>query len=575
MVKLFRFLKPFRIHVLMVLLLIFLQSMSSLYLPTLMAHIVDNGVVKGNVPYIWRVGGFMLLVAVAGVFCSVGASYMSSTAAAGFGRILRSRVFHHVEQFTLHEFDKLGTASMITRTTNDITQVQQLLNMMLRLLVMAPLMSIGGIIMAVYTDAKLSLIIVVVVPLLGLAILMIFRQGMALFRAMQTKIDRLNRVLREGLTGIRVIRSFNRIEYEKTRFDEANWDLTDTAIRVNQIMASMQPIMMLILNFSTIAIVWFGGIRISNGQMQIGSLMAFIQYAMQILFSVMMVSMMFFMVPRAAASATRINEILEIDPEITDANLVQRADQQHGVVQFDNVTFHYPGAEQPALSAASFCTRPGEVTAIIGGTGSGKSTLVNLIPRFYDVTEGTVLVDGVDVREQAQVHLREKMGYIPQQAMLFSGTIAENIRFGAAGASDADVRQAADIAQATEFIEGLHDGFNAVITQGGTNLSGGQKQRLSIARALACRPEIFIFDDSFSALDFKTDAKLREALRSVTSNATVLIVAQRVTTVMDADQIVVLDEGRVAGIGRHKELMESCEVYREIVSSQLSEEEIA
>ncbi len=578
MLKLFRTLKPYRLPILFVFLLVFLQSMSDLYLPTLMADIVDEGIVYGDIPYIWKIGGFMLAVALVGAICSIGASYLSAKVAGGFGKNLRSRVFQHVQHFSLQEFDKLGTASLITRTTNDITQMQQVLTMILRMMISAPMMCIGGIIMAVSKDAKLSLIIVVVVPVLAGAIAIIAGKGMPLFKAMQVRLDKLNRVLRENLTGIRVIRSFNRIEHEQKRFNEANFDLTQTAIKVNKIMAAMMPIMMLVMNFSTIAIVWFGGIRIKNGYMEVGDLMAFIQYAMQIMFSLIMVSVIFVMVPRASASATRINEVLDMEPQIVDpARAVSsaKAGRQRGYLEFRDVTFSYPGAEQPAIHHISFSAAPGETTAIIGGTGSGKSTLLSLIPRFYDVDSGSVLVDGQDVKALTQEELRAKIGFVPQKAVLFTGTIADNLRYGKTDATDEELRQAADIAQATEFILKMKDGFESEISQGGSNVSGGQKQRLSIARALVRKPEIYVFDDSFSALDFKTDAKLRSALKDVTADATVLLVAQRASTVMDADRIIVLDEGRIAGIGKHRELMETCDVYREIVSSQLSEEEIA
>ncbi|GIO57240.1 ABC transporter ATP-binding protein [Paenibacillus cineris] len=575
MLKLFRSLKPFWLLILFTFVLVFLQSMSDLYLPTLMSDIVDKGIIEGDIPYIWKIGSFMLAVALGGAICSIAASYLSAKVAGGFGRSMRSRVFQHVQNFSLQEFDKLGTASLITRTTNDIAQTQQVLTMMLRMMISAPMMCIGGIIMAVSKDAKLSLIIVVIVPVLAGSIALIAGMGMPLFKAMQVKLDKLNRVLRENLTGIRVIRSFNRIQHEQERFKEANHDLTSTAVRVNKIMAAMMPIMMIVMNLSTIAIVWFGGLRIRDGHMQVGDLMAFIQYAMQIMFSLIMVSMVFVMVPRASASAARINEVLSITPDIDDPLVAQSSEEGRGYLEFRDVTFSYPGAEQPALSGISFTAKPGETTAIIGGTGSGKSTLLSLIPRFYDVAEGSVLVDGVDVREMTQEELRAKIGFVPQKALLFTGTIADNIRYGKKDATDEEIREAADIAQATEFIMNMKDGFESEIAQGGNNVSGGQKQRLSIARALVRRPEIYAFDDSFSALDFKTDAKLRSALKPVTRDATVLLVAQRVSTVMDADRIIVLDEGRIAGIGTHRELMETSDVYREIVSSQLSEEEIA
>lgn len=578
MLKLFRTLKPFKLPILFVFLLVFFQSMSDLYLPTLMSDIVDKGIVNGDIPYIWKIGGFMLLVALGGAICSIGASYLSAKVAGGFGKNLRSRVFHHVQNFSLQEFDKLGTASLITRTTNDITQMQQVLTMILRMMISAPMMCIGGIIMAVSKDAKLSLVIVVVVPVLAGAIAIIAGKGIPLFKAMQVRLDKLNRVLRENLTGIRVIRSFNRIGHEQKRFNEANFDLTQTAVKVNKIMAAMMPIMMLVMNFSTIAIVYFGGIRISHGHMQVGDLMAFIQYAMQIMFSLIMVSMIFVMVPRASASATRINEVLEMEPQIFDPERTGTSapvSQQRGYLEFRDVTFSYPGAEQPAIHHISFSAAPGETTAIIGGTGSGKSTLLSLIPRFYDVDSGSVIVDGQNVKEMTQEELRAKIGFVPQKAVLFTGTIADNLRYGKTDATDEELRKAADIAQATEFITKMKDGFQSEISQGGSNVSGGQKQRLSIARALVRKPEIYVFDDSFSALDFKTDAKLRSALKEVTGDATVLLVAQRASTVMDADRIIVLDEGRIAGIGKHRELMDTCDVYREIVSSQLSEEEIA
>jgi ATP-binding cassette subfamily B protein len=558
-----------------VVILAFAQSLSNLYLPTLMADIVNNGIVKQDTGYIWRVGGLMLVVTLAGTACAVIGAFFSARVAIGFGRDLRARIFKHVEQFSLHEFDTLGTASLITRTTNDTTQVQQVLIIMLLMMISAPMMAIGGIILAIQQDATLSWLLIVVIPILLAAILLIMRNAIPLFRLIQVKLDRLNLILDEGLTGVRVIRAFDRDEAEKRRFDDANLDLTNLAIKVNRIVAFMMPVMMLVLNVTSVGILWFGSIRINNGDMQVGALIAFLQYAMQILFSLLMLSMMFIMLPRASASATRINEVLDIKPEINDAPVVKRAEDMRGYVEFDNVTFSYPGAEEPAISNISFSARPGEVTAIIGGTGSGKSTLISLIPRFYDVDSGRVLVDGVDVREMSQEHLRSKIGFVPQKAVLFSGTIADNIRYGKEDATDEEIRHAADVAQATEFISNMKDGFDSMIAQGGTNVSGGQKQRLSIARALVRRPEIYIFDDSFSALDFKTDARLRAALRRETEDATVFIVAQRVNTVMDADQIIVLDEGRIAGIGNHHQLMQSSEVYREIVSSQLSLEEIA
>ncbi|MCP1308717.1 ABC transporter ATP-binding protein [Paenibacillus tyrfis] len=575
MLKLFAYLKPYRVPIAIVLALIFLQSLSDLYLPTLMADIVDIGVVQGDTPYILRIGGFMLLVAAGGTICSVVASYYSSKVAAGFGQRLRGSVFEHVENFSLQEFDRIGTASLITRTTNDITQVQQVLTMILRMMVSAPMLCIGGIVMAVSQDAKLSLVLIVIIPVLVGAIFLIASKGIPLFKEMQKKLDKLNLVLREGLTGIRVIRAFNRAGHEKQRFNDANLDLTGTGLKVNRIMGAMMPVMMLTMNFATIAIIWFGGFRIDSGDMQVGSLMAFLQYAMQIMFSLMMVSMMFVMIPRASVSAARIREVLDMVPTLNDPEQAKNGGTLKGHVEFQQVSFSYPGAEKPAISDITFKAGPGEVTAIIGGTGAGKSTLISLIPRFYDVAGGRVLVDGTDVREMTQEALRAKIGFVPQKAVLFSGTIRDNIRYGKEDATEEEIRYAADIAQATEFVSEMKDGFESVIAQGGSNVSGGQKQRLSIARALVRQPDIYVFDDSFSALDFKTDAKLRAALREETGEATVLIVAQRVSTVIDADRIIVLDEGRIAGIGRHRELLDTCKVYREIVSSQLSEDELA
>src|SRR3989441_1410660 len=575
MIKLLSFLKPYRPILVLVVVLAFAQAIANLYLPTLFANIVDNGIIKGDTGYIWRTGSIMLLITLGGTIAAVVGIFFSSQVATGFGKIIRARLFTHVAQFSLHEFDTMSTSSLITRTTNDTTQVQQVMVLMLNMMITAPFTLIAGIILALNQDVGLTWILVVVIPILVGAIVILMSKAIPLFRIMQKKLDKLNLILDEGLTGVRVVRAFDRKKYEEHRFDEANLDLTNVSIKVNRMVASLMPIMMLCLNFSSVAILWFGAIRISNGQMQVGALIAFLQYAMLILFALLMISMMFIMLPRAAASADRINEVLAIEPEIRDPDHVKRADKQKGYVEFQNVTFSYPGAEEPALSHISFSAAPGEVTAIIGGTGSGKSTLVSLIPRFYDIDSGHILVDGVDVRDMLQEHLRTKIGFVPQKAVLFSGTIAENIRYGKDDASDEEVSHAAGIAQATEFIDGMDEGFDAVIAQGGTNISGGQKQRLSIARALVRKPEIYVFDDSFSALDFKTDAKLRAALKQETRESTVLIVSQRVSTIMDADQIIVLDEGRIAGIGTHRDLMRSSEVYREIVSSQLSLEEIA
>jgi ATP-binding cassette subfamily B multidrug efflux pump len=575
MIRLFRNLRPFALAIAVVLALVAAQAIAELYLPTLMADIVDTGIVKGDVPYILRVGALMLLVALGSVACSIVAAWLSARVGMGFGRDLRRKVFTRVERFSLSEFDNIGTPSLITRTTNDITQVQMFTLMVMRLMAMAPIMAVGGVIMAVQQDAKLTWVLVAVIPIIAAIVSLTSSRALPLFRAIQAKIDTINRVLREGLTGVRVIRAFNRVDHEKARFDAANLDLTATSIRVNRLMALIMPLMMLLMNLTTIAIVWFGARRIDLGEMHVGSLMAFIQYAMQILFSLLMMSILIIMLPRASASSARINEVLEMEPGINDPARVHRAGGEQGHIEFRNVTFSYPGAEEPALRDICLEVKPGELTAIIGGTGSGKSTLVNLIPRFFDPDSGGIFVDGVDIRQRSQEDLRRRLGFVPQRAVLFNDTIAVNIRFGREDASDAEVARAAETAQALEFILAMPEGFQSVIAQGGTNVSGGQKQRLAIARALVRNPEIYVFDDTFSALDFKTDAALRAALRKQTTRSAVIIVAQRVNTVMDADRILVLDDGRVVGMGTHRELIRTCEVYREIVSSQLAEEELA
>jgi ATP-binding cassette, subfamily B, multidrug efflux pump len=575
MLRLFKYLKPFTTMIIAVLAFVFLQTLSDLYLPTLMSDIINKGVMQGDNGKIMQIGGFMLLVAGGGAVCAIISSFLSSKTSVGLGTILRSKVFERVESFSLQEIDKLGTATLITRTTNDINQVQMVLIMMMRMMVSAPMMAIGGIIMALREDKQLTWVLAIAIPVLGGVIALIASRMIPIFKRIQGKIDRINLVLREKLVGIRVIRAFNMVAHEEKRFEHANVDLTDNYIKVNKIMAYMMPSIMLVMNFTSLAVLWFGGIFISKGDMDLGALAAFTQYAMQIMFSMLMLSLMFIMVPRAQAAAVRINEVLETHPGITDKGKVENTFTKKGYVEFKDVTFTYHGAEQPALRDISFSAKPGEVTAIIGSTGAGKSTLINLIPRFYDVDFGSILIDGVDVREMSQETLRAKIGFVPQQAVLFSGTISENIRFGNDGASETEIRHAAEVAQATEFIENMDGDFHYEIAQGGTNLSGGQKQRLSIARALARKPEVYVFDDSFSALDFKTDARLRAALKHEIADATVIIVAQRVGTVMDADRIIVLNEGEITGIGTHKELLETSQVYQEIVSSQLSEEEIA
>ncbi len=575
MLKIYRNLKPYLFFILGILVLQFLQAMANLYLPTLMADITNYGILKEDVPYIWRTGGRMLLVAAGGVVCAVLASFFGSRTAIGLGRSLRSQLFRRVEGFSLHEFDRFGASTLITRTTNDIIQIQTVTILIFNMMVSAPITAVAGTLLAYREDHGLTLILAVALPVIAGVVALLGSQAIPLFKLVQLKIDRVNLVLREKLTGIRVVRAFNRVEHERKRFDEASRDLTDTYIKVNRIIAFMTPVMMVIMNLVTLSILWFGAMRINSGSTNIGNLIAFMQYAMQILISLLMFTAMFIMIPRAQAAANRINEVLETHPEIEDPTAPQHADAEKGYVEFRDVTFRYQGAEEPAVRGISFSAKPGETTAIIGGTGSGKSTVVNLIPRFYDVDAGQVLVDGVDVREMTQEELRAKIGFVPQKAILFTGTVADNLRYGKDDATDEEIRHAAEVAQAADFIDGMSESYDTMLSEGGLNLSGGQKQRLSIARALVRRPEVYVFDDSFSALDFKTDARLRAALKKETADATMILVAQRVGTVMDADRIIVLDEGGVAGIGTHKELMRSCEVYREIVSSQLSEEELA
>lgn len=575
MIKLSRFLKPYTFMIILVLGSIFLQTLGDLYLPTLMGDIINKGVMQGDTGEILRIGALMLLVTAGGVICAVISSYLSARISTGFGASLRSSIFRKVSGFSLNEFDRFGTATLITRTTNDVFQIQMVTIMIMRMMMSAPMMAVGGIILALRRDRQLTLVLVFVLPILAGLVVFIASKMIPLFRSVQKKIDRMNLVLREKLTGVRVIRAFDAAEREEKRFNQANDDLTDTYIKVNRIMAFMMPTIMTIMSLTQLAIIWFGGQRISRGSMDLGSLSSFTQYAMQIMMSMLMMAFMFIMVPRAQAAASRINEVLDTSPEIVDPEEVKEAVTGRGHIEFRDVTFRYQGAEMPVLKDISFSAGPGEVTAIIGSTGSGKSTLINLIPRFYDIESGSILINGVDVREFSQEDLRSRIGFVPQKAVLFSGTIADNIRIGREDATDDEIRYAAEIAQASEFIEQMDGGYEYEIAQGGTNVSGGQKQRLSIARALVRKPEIYIFDDSFSALDFKTDASLRAALKKEIADSTVFIVTQRVSTVMDADRIIVLDEGRVAGIGTHRELLENCRVYREIVESQLSEEEIA
>ncbi len=572
MLKLFKGLKPYWTLVIGVLVLVFISTLTDLELPDLMSDIVDTGIVQGDVSYILGRGGVMLLVALLGTVCTILTSYLSSKIGMGFSRDLRKKVFEKVESFSLTEINEMGTASLITRTTNDINQVQMVVIMMMRMMLSAPIMIVGALIMALRKDVELSKVILVVIPIIIVTIVIIAKFTLPMFQKMQDKIDKLNLVVRENLTGIRVIRVFNKVEAEQERFNQASLEVSRIATMANRLMGALMPLMMLILNLSIIAVIWFGGIRINDGDLMVGDLMAFIQYLTQVMFSLLMLTMMFVLIPRAQASAVRINEVLEMESPIQEPKEAIQP-QLKGYVEFKNVSFGYEGAEEYAISNISFVAKPGEVTAIIGGTGSGKSSILNMIPRFYDAAKGEVLVDGVNVRDMNQQELRSKIGYVPQKAVLFTGTIRDNILYGKEDATDEEVRHALEIAQATDFVSKMKEGIESPISQGGTNVSGGQKQRLSIARAIVRKPEIYLFDDSFSALDFKTDAQLRAALKKETKDSTVIIVAQRVSTVMDATRILVMDEGHVVGMGTHEELLQTNEIYQQIVESQLKKGE--
>ncbi len=558
-----------------VLFLLLIQAIANLYLPNLNADLINNGVVKGDVSYIWKVGAVMLAASVLIMGASIILAYLSAKVAMAFGRDLRGGVFSAVETFSARELNQFGAPSLITRNTNDVQQVQMVLFMGLTMMVAAPITGIGASFMAVRTNAKLSALILVVVPIMAILIWTLLRRIVPLFRVMQVKIDRLNLVLREQIGGIRVIRAFVKTDFEEARFASTSSDLMNTTLSVTRTFAIMFPSLMLLMNLSSVAVIWFGAKLVDSGSMPIGNLTAFLAYIMQILFSVMMAVMMSLMIPRAAASAERIQEVLQTKSSVVDTTDPKVPAERRGLIEFSDVEFRYPGAEAPVLSGISFTAKPGQLTAIVGSTGSGKSTLLNLIPRFIDVSSGSIKLDGLDIREQSLDGIWSEIGLVPQRSFLFGGTVAENLRYGDAMASDEQLWDALEIAQAADFIKEIPEGLAARVAQGGTNFSGGQRQRLSIARAIVKRPQIYILDDSFSALDYTTDAKLRTSLEQSAANATVLLVAQRVSTILNADQIIVLDEGKIVGIGNHHELMDNCATYREIVLSQLSPEEAA
>ncbi|UVJ39018.1 ABC transporter ATP-binding protein [Arthrobacter sp. CJ23] len=570
-----QYLRPQRRLLIAVVVFQLAQSIASLYLPTLNADIIDEGVAKGDTGYILRLGGVMLLITLLQIACAITAVYFGAKAAMAVGRDLRGAVFTRVGEFSEQEVTRFGAPSLITRSTNDVQQVQQLVLMSCTMMVAAPMLSIGGVIMAIQQDVQLSWLIAVSVPVLLVCVGLIVVRMVPLFRLMQLRIDTVNRVLREQLAGIRVVRAFVREELETARFAQANDDVTEMALRAGRLMALMFPVVMLVLNVSSVAVIWFGSFRIEDGSMQVGTLIAFLSYLMQILMSVMMATFMAVMIPRAAVSADRIGEVLETESSVRPPENPVIKSAGRGELELRDVGFAYPGAEQPVLSGISFEARAGQTTAIIGSTGAGKTTLVNLFPRLFDASSGSVRIDGVDVRELHPELLWGHIGLVPQKPYLFSGTVRSNLLYGKPDASEDELWQALGIAQARDFVEEMEGGLDAPISQGGTNVSGGQRQRLAIARALVKQPELYVFDDSFSSLDTATDARLRQALKRSTSGATIVIIAQRVSSIVDADQILVLDDGRIVGRGTHAELLETSETYREIVSSQLAAEDAA
>lgn len=549
--------------------------MANLWLPDKMSEIVNNGIIKQDMPAIWHNGLAMILVTAAGGLCSIVIGFLASRIATGMAQKLRTELFERVESFALADFNKFSTASLITRSTNDIQQIQMTSILLLRLALMAPIMAIGGLQKAIHNAPDLSWIIALAVSVLLVVIAVLFVTAVLRFKKLQTLVDKLNLVTRENLVGLKVIRAFHNEKIEQKKFQQANTELNKMGLFLNRLMMLLDPIMTLVMNFSSVAIVWFGAHLISSGNLQIGNMMAFLEYAMQVIISFLLLSMVFIMVPRAAVSVKRVGEVLDTLPSIVDPQSPQQLPHDAtGKIEFKDVTFTYPDADLPVLSSINFTAEPGQTTAFIGSTGSGKSTLINLIPRFYDVSAGQILLDGVDIRQLKLEDLYDQIGYVPQKGVLFSGTIASNINYGNAKASQKLVEKSAKIAQAAEFVSELKNGYKNEIAQGGSNVSGGQRQRLSIARAIAVEPNVYIFDDSFSALDFKTDAKLRSALAKETKHKTVLIVGQRINTIMNADKIIVLDEGKIVGQGTHQELMKNCQVYQEIAASQLSEDDL-
>lgn len=588
-----KYYKPYIPHILFVIMFLFGQAMCELALPAYMSDIIDEGIVKGDMPYIWRTGAIMLVISVGTLVFAMAGDFLAARTAAKSARDIRYTLFNKVTNFSAAELEDFSTASLITRSTNDVQTVQQTTVMLLRMAIFAPCMGIGSVVRALQTSVSLSWTVGIALGAIVVIMATSFFLVLPKFKVLQQKLDRLNLIMKERLSGVLVIRAFTTEKSEEKRFDVANWDLTKLNLFVNKAMSFMMPLLMFVMNAVGILIIWAGAHLIEAQKLMVGDMLAYLQYAMHVIMSFLFVTMIFIMIPRAAVSAQRIGQVLDVELSIVDpaepsaqsadAKGAQRGEDAYGqmqqgalqgLVEFKNVSFAYPDAEEKTLENISFTAEPGKTTAIIGGTGSGKSSLIKLIPRFYDVTNGQVLVDGIDIREMTQHDLREKIGYVPQKGVLFSGTIASNLQYGKEDADEADMLEAAETAQAMGFINEKPNGFDEEVAQGGTNVSGGQKQRLSIARALVRKPDIYIFDDSFSALDFKTDKALRAALKEKVGDSTIFIVAQRINTIMDADQILVLDDGKLAGKGTHEELMDSCEVYKEIALSQLSEEEL-
>lgn len=576
MKKLTKFLSPYKGRIFLMLLLLFIQVIGTLYVPTLTADIVNNGIATGNLEYVLETGGFMLIVALATAIFSICGTFTSTYISTALGKDIRGALFRKAQDFSVNDFNRFGAASLITRSTSDVSQIQMAFSIIVEMLLPAPFMAVAGLVLAFSKSASLALLVIAFMAIILIATVMIARKVIPLFDEIQTSMDSINRTVREGIIGVRVIRAFNREADSKERMDRSFEQYANVAIKANKIFAALMPLIMMLMNVLTILLLWFGGKQVVAGSMEIGDIMAIIEYAMLTLFYLIMGAASFIFIPRAQTCAKRINAVLSTIPELGCEKVAHPAKQDQGAkIEFQNVTFRYDNAEKPVLQNISFSVKPGTTTAIIGSTGSGKSTIASLVMRFFDIEKGNILVDGKDVREYSQIELRDKIGYVPQKAFLFSGTIADNLRHGKRDATEDDMHHACKIAQIDDFIQSAEKGFEYPVAQGGNNFSGGQKQRLSIARAIIKKPDIYIFDDSFSALDFKTDAKLRAALKKEVGDSAVLIVAQRISTILDADQIIVLDEGKIVGMGTHRELLDNCLIYQQIAHSQMSEEELA